>query len=415
MSGGRPSLAIAAFVAHARNVPSEARERFAAAALELAADPRVIVVRTCHRVEVYVATENVTAGHGWLSQALLNELPAGGRELRDQQAAAHLFAVAAGLDSVVLGEDQVLHQLRDTLSARHLGALEDSGDACAEGNRAGLPAAQPTELVPVLDRLFQLALHVGRQTRAWREGQPRSLADVALDRIRANLSLAGRSVLIVGAGQMGRIAALAAARREAHVVVANRTPDRAARLAADVGGTTAPFGDVPAGVAGVICAIGGNWPLSEAARAALTDPYSDTTVVDLSSPPALDDAIRVRLGQRFVSVDDIARGPADSVRPKLLKRMERLINEAVAELSAWCLRRSAVPTIQALTELAEARRAAEVERLLRRIPDLPEHERELVEQMSHRLVAGLLHQPLASLRDDRDGERDNAARQLFAL
>lgn len=415
MSRARPSLQIAAFLVHARSVPSESREQFARTALQLAADSRVIVVRTCHRVEVYIATENATDGHSRLGEALLNELPAGGRELRDQQAAAHLFAVAAGLDSVVLGEDQVLHQLRDTLSARHLVALDDSGEACVEGNRAELPARQPTELVPVLDRLFQLALHVGRQTRAWREGQPRSLADVALDRIAATASLAGRSVLIVGAGQMGRIAALAAARREAHVVVANRTPDRAATLAADVGGTTAAFGDVPAGVAGVICAIAGHWPVNESAQAALFAADSGSTVVDLSSPPALDARMRERLGERFVSVDDMARGPGDSIRPKLLKRMERLIDEAVAELSGWCLRRSAVPTIQALTELAETRRAAEVERLLRRIPDLAEHERELVEQMSHRLVAGLLHQPLASLRDDRDGEGDDAARRLFAL
>jgi glutamyl-tRNA reductase len=412
----RPELGLTAYVVHARNVPSEARESFGEVAGALAGDPRVIVLRTCHRVELYVSSNERAANEAAEPQLEgLPDLPAGGQAKHGADAARHLFAVAAGLDSVVLGEDQVLHQLRECLTDRHLLALEDASENCADGNRANLPMETPSELSPLLDRLFQLALHVGRQTRAWREGPPRSLADVALDRIEAVAPLAGRQVLIVGAGQMSRIAALAAARRNAHVIVSNRTRDRAAHLAADVGGATVEFGDLPADAAGIICAVAGPWPLNRAAKEALVAATNESTVVDLSSPPALDDALRAALGERFVSVDDIARGPSETMRPKLRRRMERLIDEAVAELTRWVAGRSAVPTIQALTDQAETRRAAEVERLLRRMPGLADHERELVEQMSHRLVAGLLHAPLASLRDDQNGEREEVARELFAL
>jgi glutamyl-tRNA reductase len=391
-------------------VPSEARERFGDAAAAIAADPRVILLRTCHRVELYVST-GPTAGFS--GPPTLPELPAGGHHLHEETAARHLFTVSAGLDSVVLGEDQVLHQVRECLTERHLPALDDAPGVCADGSRATLASESSSELVPVLDRMFQLALHIGRQTRAWREGPPRSLADVALDRIEATGSLAGHTVLIVGAGQMGRLAALAAARRGARVVVTNRTPERAARLAADVAGTTTPFGDVPEDAGGVISALGGPWSLSSTARERVL--MRNCVVVDLSSPPALDADLRDALGECFVSVDDIARSPSDALRPKLRHKMERLIDEASAELARWVAGRSRVPTIQALTEQAEARRVAEVERLLRRMPHMADHERQLVEQMSQRLVAGILHGPLTSLHDDEDGDRDHAARELFAL
>jgi glutamyl-tRNA reductase len=409
---GDAPMGIVALVVHARHVPSEARERFAEAAALTARDPGVILLRTCHRVELYAAVE---AGRTVDDPALrLPELPSGGRRLEDHDAIRHLFTVAAGLDSVVVGEDQILHQLRDCLAERHLPAFDASSEDCSSGRRPSLPAERPGELRPVLDRLFQLALHVGRRSRAWREGPPRSLADVALDRIEATAGqLAGRSILVVGAGRMSRLAALAAARRHAHVVVTNRTAERAAALAGDVDGSTVAFGACPDELAGVVAALAGPWDLGPQAERQLAS--GEYPVVDLSSPPCVGPDLRERLAARFVSVDDIARGPADALRDRLRRRIERLIDEADAELAGWIAGRGAVPAIRALTEHAEMRRAAEVERLLRRLPHLAEHDRALVEQMSHRLVAGLLHAPLASLRDDRSGEQDRAARDLFSL
>ena len=146
---------LVALVAHARSVHSEEREAFGAAAAAVAGDPRAILLRTCHRVELYVATHPGEGEHG----VPLPALPEGGRRLEGLAAARHLFTVAAGLDSVVVGEDQILHQLRECLSDRHVpGAALCPVDV-------GSHQAGATGLDPVLERLFQVALHLGRETR----------------------------------------------------------------------------------------------------------------------------------------------------------------------------------------------------------------------------------------------------------
>jgi glutamyl-tRNA reductase len=396
---------LVALVAHARTVHSEEREAFGDAAAAVADDPRAILVRTCHRVELYVATHPGEGVHG----VRLPALPAGGRRLDGPDVARHLFTVAAGLDSVVVGEDQILHQLRECLSDRHVPAAA----ACPVAIGSHSPTA--TGLDPVLERLFQVALHLGRETRSWREGPPRSLADVALDRMVPLLGpVFGRRVLVVGAGRMARLCALTASRLGARVLVANRSADRAAALAHDANGEPAAFGaDVPLPEAdGILLAISANWPLSAAARASLL--AGRQPVVDLSSPPAIDPGLRAALGARYTSVDDIARSPQEALRGRLGARFERALDDAEQNLAAWVRARQSVPAIQALADVAETRRAEELDRLFRRVA-LDDRERELVEQMSQRLVAGLLHQPLTVLREDGSGEAERAARTLFAL
>jgi glutamyl-tRNA reductase len=400
-----PTLDLIALVTHARDVTSEAREAFAAAAAPVAGDPRAILVHPCHRVGLYVVA-------GTDSRELpgpLPELPAGGRRLDGMVAARHLFTVAAGLDSVVVGEDQILHQLRESLSDRRLPAADRCPvDVGSSSSRAGT-------LDPVLERLFQVALHLGRETRSWREGPPRSLADVVIDRLTPITGLlAGRRLLVVGAGRMARLVAIAAAREGAGVLIANRSRERAEALAHDAGGEVvsiasgAPVPDVDA----VVLAIGGPWSLSPTAT---TDLLARTLpVVDLSSPPAVSSELRDRLGPRYTSIDDLARGPQDALRARMRHRYERGLVDAEASFASWVRTRTAVPAIQALSDLAEERRSDELERLFRRV-ELDDHERELVVQMSHRLVAGLLHAPLVSLRDDPSGELEHAARALFSL
>lgn len=396
---------LVALVTHARDVRSEDREAFGDAAAAMARDPRAILLRTCHRVEFYVATD---AGDD-RPAIPLPPLPPGGRRLEGIAVARHLFEVAAGLDSVVVGEDQILHQLRDCLADRHIpGAARCPVEI-------GTRDVGAVGLDPVLARLFQAAAHLGRETRSWREGPPRSLADVVLDRIvEVTGPVARRRVLVVGAGRMARLVALAASHAGADVLVANRSTERAAALAADAGGSVAGFGpDAPLPeVDGVVLAISGLWPLSETTRATLL--AAGVPVVDLSSPPALPPDVRARLGARYTSVDDIARGPRDAVAARLARRYRRALAEAEASFATWVHARGSVPTIQAISLLAEQRRTDELERLFRRM-ELEDHERELVEQMSHRLVAGLLHAPLATLREDASGDAERAARVLFSL
>jgi glutamyl-tRNA reductase len=382
-----PGTTVVGLVAHARRVPSLRREAFAAAIAALPPSEGLIVVHTCHRVEVYVSP----ATYG---ERPLPELPEGARVLDDVEAARHLIAVACGLDSAVLGEDQILHQLRETIADRH--------------------ATRPLD--PLLDRLSQAALHAGRLAHTWFSGSPRSLADVALDRIaRRTGSLEGRTILVAGVGRMGRLSAFAAARRGAHVIVTNRTDERAVALAHEVGGNVVPFGstDLLRLIDGAIVALAGEWRLGAEGAAHLVD--GGAVVTDLSSPPAIAAELQARLGERYVSVDDLANSPEYEPQQRLRRKIEGLVSETGRDYCRWLRTRDAVPAIQAMAESAEEHRRSELEWLLRRLPDLSPDERAVVEQMSHRLVGGILHAPLAALNSDPSGDLERAARELFGL
>jgi len=381
--------ALVALIAHARSVPSVRREAFATELAKLGDGPGHAIVHTCHRVELYV-TPGAFIGD-------MPEVPAGVERLEDAAAAEHLISVACGLDSAVLGETQILHQLRETFTERQSG----------EG------------LDPVLDRLFQAALHAGRSAHAWFSGSPRSLADVALDRIAAvSGPLEGRRIIVVGVGRMGRLAAFAAMRRGCSVVVTNRSHERAEKLAAEVGGTAAEFGaddvlvDGNEPPAGAVVAISGQWLVGPGDQERFIE--LAIPVADLSSPPAVPQALHEGLGARSTSVDDLTddtEGPGE----RLQRRLETLVSRTGREYCQWIRTRDTVPAIQAVVTTAEQRRLAELDWLRRRLPDLAPDDLEVVEQMSHRLVAALLHAPLVALNDDGSGELERAARELFGL
>jgi glutamyl-tRNA reductase len=427
---------------HARDVPSAEREAFAAAAASIARDARVLVLRTCHRVEVYAVLDQSATG----DPLALPHLPRAGRRLEGLDAVRHVFACAAGLDSVVVGEDQVLHQLRECVAERHSGHARSAAVMTVPSNPAHTtPSTYPAHTAPsaytaypadpaaatdpaaaagprasagmhpVLERLMQTALHVGRVARSRRDGPPPSLADVAVDDLSARLgSLDRRRILIVGAGPMARLAGVAASGHGADVLVSNRSRDRAAALAHEVHGQVVEFGPPAAlpTVDGILLAIAGPWLLSPPARAALVG--SAIPLVDLSSPPALDQRLRDALGPRYTSIDDLARRPRHGMRARARRALEHELARAETDFTRWLSSRDAVPAIAALRARAEQQRVEELDRLFRRT-DLASHERELVEQMSRRLVAGLLHRPIATLRDDADGELERATRSLFAL
>lgn len=382
-----PPATVVALIAHARGVPSAAREAFAARCAALPPNDAVMLVHTCHRVEMYVAIRA-------LKDLELPPLPTGGLWLQDAAAASHLISVACGLESAVLGEDQVLHQVREAYVTRR--------------------AARPLD--PVLDRMFQVALSAGRSAHGWFAGSRRSLGDAALDEIESRVgTLQDQPILIVGAGSMGRLAARAAARRGARVIVTNRTADRAVSLARDVRGKAvadAADGTLPQ-VVGAVVAISGGWQVHPRDAKRLVD--SGAVIVDLSSPPAVTDALQARLADRFVSIDDLAWGPQTELPDGLRGRLERLVTESGGNYCRWLRTRDSLPASQAMSEAAERRRLDEMQWLLRRLPSLAEADRALVDQMSHRLVAGILHAPRSALRLDDSGDLGRAAWELFAL
>lgn len=382
--------AILALVTHARHVPALERERFAAR-LRSEHAGRALVVETCHRVEGYLVSPDDPNG-----LHRIGSLPGGGRVLTTEHAVRHAITVAVGRDSVVLGEDQILHQLRESLDvARAAGTLD-----------------------PVLERLFALALQAGRRARSWRQGPQRSLADAALSVIEQRGGpVHGRDVLVVGAGRMGQLAVRAALAAGAHVTVANRTAEGATSLAATTGARIAALdpGVRIAGFAAVVVALGGPWPIGPATISALA--ANSTVVVDLSVPAAVPEALPHALGPRFASADALALAEPDPTAPHdgSPARVDALVDRTTAEFLAWLHGRDRRATAHALVKRADREREAELAALWRRLPDIEPATRGAIEEMTRHLATRLLREPLARLGRDTDGHDERAVRDIFAL
>ena len=323
-----------------------------------------VLLSTCHRVELY--------GVGPLP-----DVDAGVR-LHGEPAVDRLFRVAAGLESAVVGEDEVLHQVREGLAR----AYRDGG------------------LDPRLTRLFEVAIATGRRARAGRPAPKTGLADKAVAWLAEGTELSGRPVLVAGAGVMGRALVRAVTAAGGEAVTASRD-ERRANLDLARAAAMAPE------VAAIAVALAGPWQALAACRAPLPP------IADLSSPPAVPARVRLAMGPRFLDIDRLfERMPVEAA---WLERAEGLVAEGRADYLAWLGGREAVDVLKALQERSEERRRARVERVLRRLPELGETQRQVVEQLSRQLVKDLLHEPLTTLRADADGSGEAAARRLFGL
>jgi glutamyl-tRNA reductase len=375
---------LAGLVLHAAAVPVGERTDYGARLAARAPDG--LLLRTCHRVELYGQADAIAP--------LAADAPAGTIRLAGTDAARHLVRLAVGLESAVVAEDQVLHQLRR---------------AMAEARSCGT-------LPLVVDRLADLALRSGRRARTWLPPGDRGLAEQAFGTLPVPAQdQAPAPVLVVGAGEMGARIVRAAARRGLPLVVASRTPERAAALAAGHGGRAVPFDPGPqvlGGAACVVVALAGRWPLARPSIAALVE--AETHIVDLSAPSALEPALARQLGPRLTTIDDLAvRAAAPSRR--LLERLERLVEETLADWHAWAAADRRRDLAQLLAERAEEVRQAELGALWRRLPDLEPDDRLEVERMARHLAERLLREPLEVLGGGDDEGRARAARELFRL
>ena len=389
MNGAAPPH-IVALVTHARDVPAVERQRFAEGLRRDLAE-RALILETCHRVEAYAIGMEDAA-----RIALAVGQPTGGRTLVGEPAVRHAITVAVGGDSVVVGEEQILHQLRASVDAARAGGTLD----------------------PALERLFALALQAGRRARSWRQGPHRSLADVALSSIERQYGpLRAHDILIVGAGRMGRLAARAAVTAGASVSVANRSVEGARTLAAMTGARIEPFdpGARIGAFAGVVVALGGPWPISAATIDALCE--STTVVVDLSVPAAVPAGVAELLGSRLITADALALVESEPGTPQggSAARFEALIDHATAEFVAWMKGGGGRTAAEALVKRADREREAELAALWRRLPDLEPEARHAIEAMTQHLATRLLRQPLERLGRDADGRDERAVRDIFAL
>jgi glutamyl-tRNA reductase len=416
VSGHRPAAIerLAAVAVHAREVPEAERESLAGR-LRMIPPGNLVLLETCHRVEAYLA--DMTDPEGFARDI---GLVSGGRLLIGEAAVRHLVTVAVGRDSVVVGEDQILHQVREAIDGARRAAQSETLEPGS--SPAGVGSADAGRLDSGLERLFDRALQAGRRARSWRQGSDRSLADVAVGRIEELTGpLAGRQLLVVGAGRMGGLAARAGARAGTSVTIANRTPEAAVALATSTGGRAGPFDPGPAiaGFAGVVVALAGPWLISPATMTALAG--CPTVVVDLSVPQAVAPAAALALGPRLVSADGLAQSlatvssEASPAERRRLDRVDRLIDETTHEHLDWLARRPRRATAEALIEQADHERQAELALLWRDLPDLEPETRAAIDGMTRHLARRLLREPLERLGRDSDGRDERAVRELFAL
>jgi glutamyl-tRNA reductase len=392
-----------------RSAALELRERLhvepeecAALASRLAGGGEAVVLSTCNRLEAYVAGDDLPAARARVKAELSrrsgltrDELAAVLRVAEGDDASLHLFRVAAGLESPVPGEPQILGQVRE---------------AHASGS-AG----------PFLDRLFRRAVHAGRRVRTETAlGAPRaSLGTAAAELALRELgSLGGRRVLVVGAGRMGEAAAAGFAADGAQVLVANRTLERASALAARYGGHAVGVDAIADALADVDVVVSSTRSPGYVLTAReLKQRRHPLVLVDLAVPRDLDPAIGDLPHCRLHRLDDLV-GVAPAAPAAEVARAETIVAEEVARFEEWRRSLEVVPAIVALRSRAESIRLAELARAGRELDALPERQRRLVEAVTAQILNKLLHAPTVRTKAAAAGGDDSYAavlEHLFAL
>lgn len=373
------------------------------------------ILSTCNRVEVYAHVSRFHAGlqevRSWLAER--GDLhPQDFDDLHyayhDDRAAAHLFSVAAGLDSMVVGERQVALQVK--------GAMESAQQESAAGR--------------VLLGLFRKAVSAGRRVRRETDvnAGASSMVDVGLDVAARHLggTLDGSTVLIVGAGKIGGLAAARLLRDGVQdPLVWNRNPDKAIRLAARTQGSVVGVDGLGAALAladVVICTTGAPQPVIDAdqvAQAMVGRPERPLALLDLAMPRNVDVGAGLLDGVALLDIADVRRETDRQVTGEVLDHARAIVDQEAARFLAWTRAIEVEPTIKALRQRAEAVRQAEVQRLERRLSHLDDDQRAAVDALTRGIVNTLLHEPTVRLKTlaDRGGAEHyaGAVRELFDL
>jgi glutamyl-tRNA reductase len=400
--------------------PLDVRERLAfrgpevlpaLARLRGAADTREeVLLSTCNRTELYVvdgSADAVAAGWALLSERLGTDASGYGYVRRDRDAVAHLFRVASGMDSMVVGEAQIHGQVRDAW----------------EASRAAAGA--------VLNRLFQSALLVGGRVRS-----ETTLGHGALSVSSAAVQLAkkifgglvGRRAMVLGAGEMAELA-LASLQQEGvrAAVVANRTFERAKELAALYGATAVHYDeawDALAEVDLLLCSTASPRPVVSAERVrAAVERRGDRPlcILDIAVPRDVDPAVAELDNVFLYDMDDLHAVVNSNLarRHGALPAAEVVIGEEVEKYWQWVAGLAAVPVLTQFREEMNRLRERELTAALRRLPDLTAEQREAVERFSRSLMNKFMHEPSVRLRAAAANGRGlgvvDATRYLFAL
>ena len=410
-----------------RTAPIELRERVDFSARGVAEALRTlatrgctreaVIVSTCNRSEIYSACDDARATRADLERFIgeFNDVSAADvaphvYELGDLEAARHLFRVAAGLDSLVVGEPQILGQVKDAHAA----------------------AAEAQTVGPVLNRVFHSSFAAGKRVRTetglGAGAVSVSFAAVALAR-KIFGELTGMSVVVIGAGEMGKLTAIhMKAQGVQHVTIVSRTMAHAARTADAIGGASAaPWEDMEGVVAAsdiVITATGAATPILTKARVeTVMRPRRNRPlfVIDIAMPRDVE-AAAGEIEQVFLyNIDDLQATVRENLarRASEVSRAEAIITDEVQKFAAWLRSRGAIPTVVALRQRFEAIRRAELDRLDFKLSTLPPEARTRVDEITHLIVEKLLLTPTEQLKSLSDtetvGAYAEALTRLFAL
>ncbi len=382
-----------------RLAPVEVRERVAvdpdgAAALgaALAVEGEAVCLSTCNRTEVYVAADDDGAADRRVTETLSGlagveppELEPYLYRLRDEAAAAHLFRVAAGLDSLVPGEGEILGQVRTAFER-------------------GSPG-------PLLDRLFSHALHAGKKVRtdtaiAESPGTTSSAAAALAAQVFGDLG--GSRITIIGAGKIGTLAARRLIKRGARLTfVANRTSARGAQLADRLGGSPIPLDRIGEAIetADILVSSTSAPELvltrADVAAALTARKGRPLLLIDLAVPRDLDPAINDLADCYLYDIDDLEAVVRETMegREGEFAKAEAIAVAEGERFSEWLATRDAVPAIRSARERAEAIRRGELAKASSRLAGLSEREREAVDSLTSRIVNKLLHEPILHLKE----------------
>ncbi len=379
-----------------------------------------VVLSTCNRVEVYTAISRFHGGAADVRRFLAEFHHLDPQDFTDhlyayyeERAVQHLFAVASGVDSMVVGEAQILGQVREAFQ----GATAERG------------------VGPVLSTLFRQAIKVGRRARAeTRIGAGlASTLTVGMRVAEGQLGgLAGRRVLVVGAGRMSRLAGRAVrAAGAGELVVANRTPANGVTLARELGGRSVPLDRIEdelvaadllvASTAAVAPTVTAAVVASATARRRSAGAPAPLVVLDLGVPRDVDPGVRSLSGVVLADLDGLRAvlETEDAGQRDEIERVRALIAAETDTFMSWQREAWLGPTIRALRARAEELRRRELDRVASRLSGLDERERAAVEAVTRGLVNKLLHEPVVrgkALAAGPDGDLyARMLRELYAL
>lgn len=385
---------------------------------------QAVAVSTCNRLEVYA---HVSAFHGALQDIAAVVASRADMDVAElaphcyahysDDALAHVLRVAAGLDSMVVGEPQIMGQLRA---------------AYAQAKTAGT-------VDTALHEVMQHALRAGKRVRATTaiDGAGQSVVTAALDNVRPILgSLTTRRAVVVGAGAMATLAATTL-RREGigALTIVNRTPAKAARLAAKVDGLAGDMGELAALLARadlVITATGALGTVLDSATVSqafairrettglMENGPAPLVICDLAMPRDVDTSVAQLPDVHMISIATLAGEMSTPHGPKaeLIREVEEILEAELAHLVAVRQANEVAPAVTALRRHADAVVAAELAALRQRAPHLSEQERSEVERTVRRVVATLLHEPTVRIKQLAAGQATSyadALTQLFSL